>query len=1111
VQANLDRLRAALVQLTRGVLALHRSGVVHRDLKPSNVVVTSSGRLIVLDFGIARGIGLGSADVTELVGTPEFMAPEQALLGLPDPASDWYSVGVMLFDALVGRPPLAGSAEHVLEAKLTMDAPRPSALVNGVPQELDDLCAALLDRDPQRRPSGSDIIRVLGGQESLRPAIIDTRSHAAAELVGRDRHLARLRDGFARVSEGHIAGARVTGAPGMGKSRLLARFADELTSNGDAVVLSTRVLEEETIPYKALDGVVDGLCRHLMALETRGHAVPTSESTEALARLFPILKRVRTIAESRDAPRDDPMRVRQLAIEGFRELLRFAAGGLPLVLSIDDAQWGDADSVSLLVELIRPPCTTKIFLLLGHRDVAAEGDHFVEELLKRWPADVSLIDIPLEPLTLAEVRALFLAELGSQDEAANAAADAISEEVAGNPLLVMELATSARLEASRTQGTPTRSAPASFDRLVQERLADVHADVRRVLELVAVSGRPIRTETLGAAALMSDSLEPSIAILGQRRLLRVARARGHEVLETCHDRIRESVLARLSPADIRAHHTSLARAIVQASALEADALVRHWSGAGVAERTSESAVQAAELAAQKLAFKRSEAFYRLALENLAPDSADAKLVRRRLAEVLEWDGRGLDAAQVYREAVAHASGIERSELESAAAMQLLCTGQVAEGVALLRRSLQSLDLRVPSSTGSALFWLAVYRARLSIVVPRQAARVAPSVVGSLARARVEALYNAAFGMVFIDPLLGESMQSQHILTALKEGDRLQQARALALEASHCAREPGPKAAARAASLFEAAEALAQSSGDAGCAAFVRACRGVSEFLRGRFLDAQRLLEGVYQDVPQHRAGWHTNAWIYEMFSLVNMGSFEEVAKKLPSLLRGAEHRSDRFTATSLRVAAQTPLLLAQDQPEEAAEQLRAAMSGWQSPRFLLQHWRHLYFSCEVDLYRDRADVALARLREAEPKFARSGLRRVQYIRGMSRFLLIRAIIAAGIARRKLDGAEVDRNIAELEAEGTDWTSTLAAMARGARALATTDGARAVDELTLAAELAERAQMLAHAGASRLQLARALGDAGKDQQRSAEQNLQALGVRNALKYAMALVPSRRAEG
>src|SRR6185503_12168672 len=129
-----DRLVDALRQLVDGVSALHRHGKLHRDIKPSNVLVTPEGRVVILDFGlIAEQSPQTAGDVSyESGGTPAYMSPEAASGAAPSEASDWYAVGVTLYEALTGRVPVAGSFLDVMLGRAD-DPPSPAQLGADVP------------------------------------------------------------------------------------------------------------------------------------------------------------------------------------------------------------------------------------------------------------------------------------------------------------------------------------------------------------------------------------------------------------------------------------------------------------------------------------------------------------------------------------------------------------------------------------------------------------------------------------------------------------------------------------------------------------------------------------------------------------------------------------------------------------------------------------------------------------------------------------------------------------------------------------------------------------------------------------------------------------------
>src|SRR5262249_12571078 len=191
-----DRLRAALAQLAEGVCALHAAGKLHRDIKPSNVLVTPAGRVVLLDFGLVAELERQPLDPgahAEIAGTAPYMAPEQAAGRPLSAASDWYSVGVVLFEALTGRLPFRGGRAQLLWSKQHAEAPPTAQWVPNVPEDLNALCADLLRRRPEERPSGAEVLcRLRGawGPPASAPSEPGPPPGAGTPFVGRETHLA---------------------------------------------------------------------------------------------------------------------------------------------------------------------------------------------------------------------------------------------------------------------------------------------------------------------------------------------------------------------------------------------------------------------------------------------------------------------------------------------------------------------------------------------------------------------------------------------------------------------------------------------------------------------------------------------------------------------------------------------------------------------------------------------------------------------------------------------------------------------------------------------------------------------------------------------------------
>lgn len=145
---------AAVLRPVLGALGIaHRAGLVHRDIKPENILISDDGDVKVVDFGLVRAIAAAGITSTNVIlGTAAYLSPEQVRDGNAGPASDVYSVGVLAYELLTGHTPFSGdSALTVAYQRLDHDVPPPSAAIDGVPAEFDDLVAHATARDPQAR------------------------------------------------------------------------------------------------------------------------------------------------------------------------------------------------------------------------------------------------------------------------------------------------------------------------------------------------------------------------------------------------------------------------------------------------------------------------------------------------------------------------------------------------------------------------------------------------------------------------------------------------------------------------------------------------------------------------------------------------------------------------------------------------------------------------------------------------------------------------------------------------------------------------------------------------------------------------------------------------
>ncbi|MFF8712344.1 Stk1 family PASTA domain-containing Ser/Thr kinase [Streptomyces sp. NPDC015184] len=182
-RAALDILEPVLAALG----AAHRAGFVHRDMKPENVLIGDDGRVKVADFGLVRAVGSVTNTTGSVLGTVSYLAPEQIEHGTADTRTDVYACGVVLYEMLTGAKPHGGDTPaQVIYQHLNEDVPPPSAVVPGLPEELDGLVAAATARDPEARPF--DAVALLARTREARAGLTDAQLDAIPPQATAETH-----------------------------------------------------------------------------------------------------------------------------------------------------------------------------------------------------------------------------------------------------------------------------------------------------------------------------------------------------------------------------------------------------------------------------------------------------------------------------------------------------------------------------------------------------------------------------------------------------------------------------------------------------------------------------------------------------------------------------------------------------------------------------------------------------------------------------------------------------------------------------------------------------------------------------------------------------------
>jgi predicted ATPase/signal transduction histidine kinase len=449
-----DRFLVLAVQMAAIVARVHQRHIVHRDLRPDHFVL-ADGRVTLAD--LESTMTASGLIAIEPVGALLYMAPEATgrLRRGPDERSDLYSLGAIFYEMLTGRPPFpATDPVELVHAHLARTPVAPAILDPGVPRPLSDITLRLLAKDPDARYQTSagllaDLEEAhaqwragrtiepfeLGRDELTREFPLPAR------LYGRERAEAVLAGALERVSSGATELLIVTGRAGVGKSVLVAQLAGPARRCGRLVVGKCDLLAGN-LPYAPLLELFGELVRELLA----GPEAERADLRDRILRAIAPNARVLTdflpglvplLGEPPPVPALGPAETQTRFHMVMQAFVCAVAGACPLVCFLDDAQWADAATLTLLRVIAETPELRQCLVIVAYRSEEVGAQHATSLAIEALRgAGVAVHALEVAPLEVVDITALLADALRIAPEVAAPLAEAVHKKTAGNPLFV---------------------------------------------------------------------------------------------------------------------------------------------------------------------------------------------------------------------------------------------------------------------------------------------------------------------------------------------------------------------------------------------------------------------------------------------------------------------------------------------------------------------------------------------------------------------------------------------------------------------------------------------------------------------------------------------------
>ncbi len=667
-QVDLGTALALACDVLEALCRIHATGCVYRNLSGSRVFTDGARGYLAcpgpLDY--VETTERSDEDFTELAryASPERSGSIEHDIG---PASDLYSVGVLLYTSLAGGPPFDGGAVgEILFQHIAQDADL--GRLGEVPPIVSEIVARLLRKEPRDRyqsaaaaladlrqvqealARGDLVERFVIGRHDTRQSIIEPA------FVGRARELAELSGEMHIAANGDARRVAIQCPSGIGKSRLVLEAIRLATRRGFMVYRSLASNQVSQIPTAPLRAIVDQLTSQVrlsVALQTRLVGSLTDYQNEITA-VFPALAQALNWP---DVGGLDPESLGKARLEAaFCQVLAVLGDAdRPALVWIDDCQWLDLQSLGILEKLQQLAASHSLYLFSLRPDEGVSAA-FEERI------DTQQI-LRLSALRDDEIQAMIESMAGQLPQPA---IDTVVKLAAGSPFMASAILRGmAESGALFATGQGWQIDPDKLSRIqasenaaeaLLHRLENVPWEVLRQLSVAAIIGKEFDEKAV-VELLAPISAKDAKACFDWSRQQRLIWATPNGNLTFVHDKIRETLIGRLSLEERKRLHLAYAEYLMRAAPENAFELAYHYYSAESAAAALPYALKAAETARAMHSLERAEELLRIALHGLpGADQATQHQVHSGLADVLMLSGKYDQAEHWFEVALQTAEG-----------------------------------------------------------------------------------------------------------------------------------------------------------------------------------------------------------------------------------------------------------------------------------------------------------------------------------------------------------------------------------------------------------------------------------------------------------------------